>query len=362
MIYHVYLDGISIYDEGVALSLLDPSLSIELNTAGSFSFKMPVVHSYYDLPAMLTQTIEVYEEDKMIFFGRPLDIKTDFLNRKEVYCEGALAFFNDSHQRPAEYNSILISDFFNTLISNHNAYVTDPNRKFTVGTVNIPDTYIYRKLNYESTFECLMSMCVEAEGGYLFVRRENGVNYIDWLKSLSEVGDQPAQFALNILDLNKVMSGADIKTSIIPLGKTSGGSVLTISQINGGMDYLDSEAVSIFGRIEAVVEFDVTNRQKLKEKAQQWLADQQWDPLTITVDVAELHYLNPEYTNFRVGQLIHCTSTPHLIDKNFPLLRMDLELDTAKKQIALGTPARRTLTEIYKNGVTKQRYENVSYD
>lgn len=362
MIYRVYLDGISIYDEGVSLSLVNPSLSIELNTAGSFSFKMPVVHSYYDLPTMLNQTIEVYEEDKLIFFGRPLDISKDFLNQKEIYCEGALAFFNDSIQRPAEYNSILISEFFKTLIENHNNQVTDVNRRFTVGTVDILDTYIYRKLNYESTFECLMSMCVEAEGGYLFLRRENGVNYIDWLKSLSEVGDQPAQFALNILDLSQVMSGADIKTSIIPIGRTSGGSALTIGQINGGMDYIDSEAVSTYGRISTVVEFDVVSREKLKEKAEQWLTDQQWDPLTITVDVAELHYINPEYTSFRVGQLIHCTSTPHLIDKNFPLLKIDLELDTAKKKITIGTPARRTLTEIYKNGVTKQRYENVSYD
>lgn len=361
MIYQVLLDGMNIYGDTVELSLIDPSLSIELNTAGSFSFKMPIIHSYYNVPSMLTQTIEVYEEGELIFFGRPMDIKTDFLNRKEVYCEGALAFFNDSIQRPAEYNSILISDFFETLIDNHNSQMTDNSRKFTVGTITIPDTYIYRKLDYESTFDCLMSMCVDAEGGYLFVRRENGVNYIDWIKALSDVGDQPAQFAMNILDLNQVMSGADIKTSIIPIGRTSGDSVLTIAQINSGKDYLDSEAVSTYGRISTVVEFDVKNRQELKEKGLQWLTDQQWDPLTIEVDVAELHYINPEFDSFKVGQIIHCTSTPHLLNKNFPLVKMSLELDTAKKKITIGTPARKTLTEIYKNG-TKERYENVSYD
>lgn len=361
MIYRVYLDGVSIYDEGVELALLDPSLTIELNAAGSFDFKMPVVHSYYNLPKMLTQLIEVYEEDELIWFGRPLDIGTDFLNRKEVYCEGALAFFNDSRQRPAEYDAILISEFFNTLIANHNSQVGS-NRRFVVGNVTIPDTYVYRKLNYESTFECLMSMCVEAEGGYLFLRRQDGINYIDWVKDLTQIGDQPAQFAMNILDLNKYVSGANIKTAVIPLGKSSGDNKLTIAPINHGLDYLDSEAVEEYGRITEVVEFDVTSREQLLEKGQKWLTDQQWDPLTIEVDVAELHYIQPEYEPFRVGQIIHCTSTPHLIDKNFPLLRLSLDLDTAEKKITIGTTPRRTLTQILKGGKTEEKFMAMGYD
>lgn len=361
MIYKVYLDGISIYDESIDLALLSPSLTTELNTAGSFTFKMPLVHSYYDLPTMLTQTIEVYEEEELVWFGRPIDIQTDFLNRKEVYCEGALAFFNDSIQRPKTYEAILISDFFETLISNHNSQVPQ-NRRFTVGSITIPDTYIYRKLNYETTFDCLMSMCVEAEGGYLFVRRENGTNYIDWMKDISMLGDQPAQFALNILDLNKIMSGADIKTAIVPIGQSSGDKKLTIAQINHGLDYLDSEAVETYGRITTVVEFDVTNREQLLEKGQKWLTDQQWDPLTIEVDAAELHYIDPTYSSFKVGQIIHCTSTPHLIDKNFPLLKLSLDLDSATKKITIGTTPRRTLTQILKGGKTEQKYMDVSYD
>lgn len=362
MIYKVYLDNVSIYDEGYELALLNPSLTMELNTAGSFKFKMPATHSYYNLPTLLTQTIEVWEEDKMLWFGRPIEVGSDFLNRKEVYCEGALAFFNDSIQRPATYNAILISEFFKTLIENHNKQVPQ-NRQFTIGTFNIPDTYIYRKLDYESTFECLTSMCLDAEGGYFFIRRSNGVNYIDWVENLTTVGEQPIQFAVNLLDLNKGMNGADIKTSIIPIGNSGGSSKLTIAQINHGNDYLDAEeAIAKFGRITTVVQFDVSTREKLMEKGQQWLRDQQWDPLTIELDAAELHYINPEYDSFQVGQVIHCTSTPHLIDRNFPLLKMSLNLDTAKKQITLGTVPRRTLTEIVKSEKTEERYIDYNYD
>lgn len=362
MIYRVYLEGINIYDEGYDLSLLNPSLTMELNTAGSFTFKMPSTHSYYNLPTFLTQTVEVWEEDEMVWFGRPIEIKTDFLNRKEVYCEGALAFFNDSIQRPKTYDAILISDFFETLIKNHNSQVPF-NRQFTVGKFDLKDTYIYRKLDYESTFECLSTMCLNAEGGYFFIRREGEINYIDWVENLTTIGDQPAQFAVNILDLNKGMNGADIKTSIIPIGTNGGSSKLTIAAINHGNDYLDAEeAVKEYGRITAVVQFDVSTREKLMEKGEQWLKDQQWDPLTIELDAAELHYINPEYDSFKVGQVIHCTSTPHLIDRNFPLLRMSLNLDTAKKSITLGTVPRRTLTEIVKSGKPEERYIDYNYD
>ena len=362
MIYRVYLDNISIYDEGYELALLNPSLSMELNTAGSFSFKMPPTHSYYDIVKLLTQTIEVWEDETLIWFGRPIDIKSDFMNQKDIYCEGALAFFNDSIQRPKTYQSILISEFFETLIANHNSQVPQ-NRQFTVGKFDIPDTYIYRKLDYESTFDCLMSMCLDAEGGYFFIRREDGVNYIDWIHELTKPGDQPAQFAMNILDLTKSMNGADIKTSIIPIGNSGGSSKLTIAQINHGEDFLDAEeAVAEYGRITAVVQFDVSTREKLMEKGRQWLTDQQWDPLTIEIDAAELHYLNPDFDSFQIGQIIHCTSTPHLIDKKFPLLKVSLNLDTATKKITLGTVPRRTLTEILKGGKTEERYVDYEYE
>lgn len=361
MIYKILIDGTNIYGDDYNMALLNPSLTMELNTAGSLNFKMAPSHKHFNLPTLLTQTIEVYEENEMIWFGRPIDIKSGFLNRKEVYCEGGLAFFNDSIQRPKEYKAILISDFFKTLISNHNSQVPK-NRQFTVGRFNLVDTYIYRKLNYESTFECLSSMCVGAEGGFLFVRRQGSTNYIDWLKDLEVVGDQPIQFAVNLMDLNKGMNGSDIKTAIIPIGNSGGDNKLTISSINGGKDYIDSSAVSTYGRITTVVEFDVTTRDALLEKGRQWLADQQWDPLTIELTAAELHYINPDYDAFHVGQIIHCTSTPHLIDRNFPLLKMSLNLDTAAKKITIGSTPRRTLTEIYKNGVTQTKYVDLNYD
>ena len=68
----------------------------------------------------------------------------------------------------------------------------------------------------------------------------------------------------------------------------------------------------------------------------------------IECSTAELHSQNPNYESFQVGQRVRCRSVPHLVDRYFPLLRMSLRLDTAAKEITLGTASRRTLSRIYK--------------
>lgn len=360
MIYKVLLDGVDIYNEDYSVQLISPSLSMELNSAGSFTFTMPPTHKYYDMPKLLVQTVDIFEGDQYIWSGRIMEIKKDFHNAKEIYCEGALGFFNDSLQRPKRYLEIDILEFFNTLIENHNSQVPE-NRQFTVGNVDVESKIVFRQLDYQTTFECLQDMCVNAEGGHLIVRKEDGVNYIDWIKAITDISNQPAQFGLNILDFNQVISGADIATCIVPIGQGGNGGKLTIKYINNDIDYLESDAIETYGRITKMVEFDVSQRDKLLEEGKKWLKDTQWDPLSISVDVAELSYLEPTFNGFRVGQIVHCVSNPHLIDKNFPILSISLDLNSAKKQITIGTTPPKTLTEITRTG-TKTYTEEVIYD
>lgn len=194
-------------------------------------------------------------------------------------------------------------------------------------------------------------MCLGAEGGYFFFRKENGVNYIDWIKDLEDESIQPVKFGLNLVDISKHINGGDIKTSILPLGQEIDGERVTIISVNDGKDYLDSEAVDTYGRILEVVEFDnIARPDELYDAASKWLSDQQFDPLTIKCNAAELNYLNNAYPAFKVGQLVRVTSGPHLIDKVLPLTTIDISMDSAVKQISIGTPEKREISEIYKNG------------
>ena len=358
MIYRVMLDGSDILNfQEREYILLNPALNMELNTAGSFEFSMPPSHAFYDGLHPLTSTIEVYEDERLIWFGRPTEIKKDYFNNRQVYCEGALAFFNDSVQRLREYDTISLHQFFRTVIANHNTQVAQ-NRRFTVGTITIPDKSVYRKLNYDSTFDCLKRQCLDAEGGYFFIRRENGVNYIDWLAKMPFSYNQPVEFGLNLLDLTADFNGSTITTCVIPLGDNveETGEPLTVASVNGGKDYIDSEAASTYGRITKVVQFPgVKYAETLYADGLEYLASAQFDDLIIECTAAELHTQNENYEQFRVGQMIRCRSNPHLLDREFPLVKMSLYLDTAAKKITLGNSARPTLTKIYKENQPEEQ-------
>ena len=351
MQYRVIMDGNDILNfQEKPYILLHPSLEIELNTAGSFDFTMPPCHMFYADIHPLTSTIEVYEDEDLLWFGRPVEIKTDYLKNKQVYCEGALSFFNDTVQRPHEYDSIFVHDFFTTVIAAHNEQVS-PSRQFTVGNITVENKKVYRTLRYESTFDVLKRPCLNAEGGYFFIRREDGVNYIDWLAEMPYSTNQPVEFGLNLLDITSGFNGSSIVTCVLPLGETDKetGEELTIASVNNGSDVIDSEAAETYGRITKAVQFNgVRYPDTLYEDGLEYLASHQFDGLLIECSAAELHSQNPNYEKFRVGQTVRCHSIPHLMDKNFPLLKMSISLDSAAKKITLGSQKKQTLTEITK--------------
>lgn len=373
MIYRVVMDGNDIlnYQERKFV-LINPMLDMELNTAGSFSFTMPPAHEFYDGIRPIKSTIEVYEDEDLIWFGRPIEIKMDYFKQRQVYCEGALAFFNDSIQRPHEYDSISVHAFFRTVVAAHNTQVS-ADRQFNVGRLTVPDTNVYRKLTYESTFDVIKRQCLNAEGGYLFARRENGVNYIDWLKDMPYSCNQPVEFGLNLLDMTSDFDGSTIATCVVPIGDEveETGQRLTVASINGGSDTIESASVSTYGRITKVVEFQgVKYAETLYADGLEYLQSAQFDDLVIECTAAELHTQNENYEMFRVGQMIRCRSNPHLLDRSFPLVRMSLSLDTAAKQITLGTAARKTLTKITKeveefavdDPATKEEIDGINSD
>ena len=351
MIYRVIMDGNDIlnYQEKPFI-LINPSLSMELNTAGSFEFTMPPAHAFYDMVRPLASTIEVYEDETLLWFGRPVEVETDFFKQKQIYCEGALSFFSDSVQRPYEYDSISIHAFFRTVIASHNAQV-GADRQFTVGVITIPDKTVYRKLNYEPTLDVLKKQCLNAEGGYLFLRRENGTNYIDWYKEMPYDSNQPVEFGLNLLDMHSSFDGSSIATCVIPLGDTVEGTdaPLTVESVNNGSDLIESGAVAQYGYITRVISFSgVKSPATLYEDGLEYLSSTQFDNLTIECTAAELHWQNENYGLYRLGQKIHCRSVPHLLDRTFDLQKISLRLDTAEKRITLGTMKKPALSEITK--------------
>lgn len=348
MIYRVLANGTDIYGSDTDTAILSPSLETELNSAGSFEFTLPPDHPNYDEITVMMTDIEVLEDGDLIFFGRVAEVSIDWYKQKRVTCEGALAYLNDTAIRPHTFEGVLISDVFKHIIAQHNSQVAQ-NRQLNVGNITITDRYVYTEFEYDNCLSVLQSTCVDSTGGYLFVRKdENDVMYIDWLKDMPYASDQPVQFASNLLDLTQDVKAEDICTVILPLGGQVDGVTLTIASVNGGSDILESASgISLYGRIIKIKQWsDIEDAQALKDKAQQWLEDEQYDKLTIEADTAELHYLDGSVGAFKVGQMVNVISSPHGIDKEFPIIKMSISLDSGVKKATIGTPPRKELTEL----------------
>lgn len=365
MIYRVVVDRYEMYTDNDDIALISPSLTIELNAAGSLEFTLPPEHNYYDVPRILNSNVEVYEEDEMIWYGRPTEISIDFYNQKRIYCEGALSYLNDTIIKKKKYTGTGVRTVLNDIIDNHNSLVDEDRRKFEVGNVTVDDESLIKDISYEKSLDVLNSL-IEDYGGYLFVNKVNGKNTIDWLKELPEGYSQPIVFGLNLEEMTQKTVASEFATSIIPYGRLNNDDV-TVSSVNNGLDYIDSDAVSEYGRIMQAVDFgDVTSIRALYNLGVHWLEENQFDMLSIDIDAAELHYivsknrcfnnavvvsgedtgitLADKFPAFKVGQTIHCTSYPHLVDRDFPLTKITIELDNAAKKITMGSSKERYIS------------------
>ena len=351
MVYRVLADGIDIFGSDTESSLLSPSLELELNSAGSLEFMLPPDHPSYDDISLMQTEIEVYEDEDLIFFGRPAEVGIDWNKQKKIVCEGALAYLNDAAIRPHKFEGALISDVFKYIIAQYNAQVAQ-NKQFIVGNITITDRYVYTEFDYDICLSVLISTCIDSTGGYLFLRKEENGIYIDWLDEVPDVSDQPVQFASNMLDLNQDTRAEDICTVVLPVGGQVDGVNITIASVNQGSDILeDSDAITKYGRILKIQQWnDIIDPHALKEKATEWLAKQQEDDITIETDAAELHYLDGSVGAYRIGQMVDVISGPHGVNKEYPILKMSMSLDSGTKKITLGTPPRKELTEL--SGIT----------
>lgn len=354
--YRVLCDGLPIHDlRDEELVLLDPQLNLEVNTAGSFSFKLPPGHPQYDLPKKMRSCIEVWHDDEQIFAGRPTVDKLDFYNRKNIECEGQLAFLNDSIQRPAEYHNMTVRGYLEALIAIHNSQV-DESKQFEVGIVTVTDSNdsLYRYTNYNSTWTEIKEDLVDDLGGYIRVRNHNGHRYIDYIAEFDNLCSQSIVFGENLLDCAREVDMTEIATAVIPLGarlEESGIAALeerlTIKSVNDDRDYIvNEEAAEKYGFIvKTVIWDDVTTPERLLSKGKKWLTEEQFESMVIDVKAVDLHYTDVQIEQFKLYDIVPVYSKPHGLDRKFPLSKMTIHLDKpSSNTLQLGMKVKTSLT------------------
>lgn len=359
MLYRVLIDGVDMLDyNNQGLVLLSPQVEVELDTSGSFEFTVPPTHLYYDRftpESIMKMTVEVWEDSVLHWFGRPIEYHLDFYKNKKINCEGGLAYFNDSVIRSEEWDQTSLSTIFAAVIAEHNSMVPS-NRQFSVGNFTVSDRPVYRKFNYEQTFDVLKSKFLDAEEGHFFIRRENGVNYIDFLKDMPYTCNQDVEFAENLLNFTYNFDGKDFATCVIPLGGTDQetGKPIDIKSVNDGSDILVGNSAANYGNIVRVQQYnDIEDPSELVTEGQKYLTTLQYNAFLIECSAVDLHSKDGSQQQFRVGQMVTCVSNPHGIHLQLPISKMILYLDSAAKQITLGRIPKKTLSRFYKDKIAE---------
>ena len=382
--YFVYCDNKPLYDlRDESLVLEAPTVSLSQNDAGSFEFIIMPKHPHYDDIHELESVIRVLDRDEEIFCGRVVEVKRDRLNKKQVFCESELAYFNDSIQRPAEYQGVTVQSYLNTLISIHNNQVSGSgiDKTFELGVVTVvdPNNYVYKFTNWESTLEVIKKDLLETYGGYLRIRKQNGHRYLDYLKDYPNTNNQVIEFGENLLDFTEDMIASDIATAIIPLGaviqpvepepepepeesddeseeeteeveetetvteeseQLPFDNRVTIESVNGGIDFVYSaEAVSKYGWIfKTVIWDDVNLPENLKRKGLEYLSDIQFSQIQLEVNAVDLHMMDVDIERIKILDRIRILSTPNGLDRFFPVTEMKIQLDKpSNNTVTLGS-------------------------
>lgn len=338
--YKVLADGVCIYSD-VSMTdetkIIDPTLNLSDNNSGSFTFTLPPSNIAYNTIERLTTLIEVYRDDELLWEGRAISERTDFWGCRNITCEGALSFLNDTIQPQAEYHDMTVRGFLEQLISIHNAKV-EAFKQFTVGSVTVTDSNdsIYRYTNYEKTIECINDKLLDRLGGHIRTRKVNGVRYIDYLDDYPSVTSQEIVIGKNLLDFTKSFDMTDFATVIVPKGaRLEESSIealeeyLTVASVNNGSIYVgNQEAISNYGWVEQVVSWDdVTEPSNLLSKAQDYLSYMQFDDMVLELNAVDLHYLNPDIEDINILDLVRVISPPHGLDKVFPVTSLSIPLD-----------------------------------
>lgn len=228
MNYRVYADGDLIYDTSVdtqELQLISPVLTKEVSCAGSFECTIPTTHFFYNNIKRFNTKIFVYRNDDTdpYWDGRVFDESTDIYNNRNVYCEGSLSYFNDTHQPQREYKAMTCRQVLEAIISIHNSKV-DAIRQFGVGIAPVefnPDEYFYTQ--YESSLDAINKLAEEFDCE-IRVRwgvdqNYNPVRYIDFIKEFTDVSSQQIVFGENLLDFTRSYDMSNLVTVLLPLGK-----------------------------------------------------------------------------------------------------------------------------------------------
>lgn len=297
-----------------ALGLLSAALTLKVGSAGLFSFTVTQKNKYYGEFHLISDYIDFYRDDELLFSGRVSSIEMDFDLTMKIEAEGLLSILNDTVFRPITHEGTLYQ-LISTIIASHNSQVENAKR-LNVGVITVVDRACYRAYeNYESSFSRISDL-VDSYGGHPSIRKTGGALYFDWYQSITTQSMQSVDFGENELDVTQNSTTENYISVLIPLGaqiedETTGArSRITIESVNGGKDYIEDPG-AINKIVGTYIWDDITSPSNLLAAGETYLENQAILRTSIKVTAVDLADAGYNIDHFKLGTIIPVTSRPH---------------------------------------------------
>lgn len=403
-------------DDAAATFVLQPKLTREVSKGGSLTFTMDRTHPQYNNLQKMSTCITVEQSDfdangnestpKEIWRGRVLSHEADWYNRRAVYCEGALSYFNDSAITPFNYEGKL-AQFLQHLISAHNQQCGEMRMKrFELGTVTAAlgdlvvhygdmDAYGVGE-DYGSTWDIIDKMVLKVYGGYAYctynpATGNNVLNYCDQAFEADRLVNQTIEYGVNLLDFTEKTDTNSMFTRVYPTGnkhtvtrtewiwkflwwgktqevadheerwsikETSSAAIqkylpsgysYSLYQADGDCNWIQNDAaVAKFGVISKVADYDADDPDTLFGAGVQDLQKNSLMTMSYTVkavDLVDAGNVGFDKDRLTFASYAHIISKPHSIDVVMLCTKLVEPLDDpSKKEFTFGM-TRQTLTD-----------------
>lgn len=326
----------------------DAKISMAISSAASLTFVIYPNDPAYQKLKEWTTYVDVQRDEKYIFRGRVAHIQpknnADGSFYKEITCESALAYLNDTMTVWEKVNS-KPGDFFKKMINNHNSQV-DNLRQLKVGTVNVTNStdnlYCYVEDGITTLAEIQTDLLNNDDlQGELWIRYEKDGNYIDWIKDPNTHGLQDIRLQKNLIELTSSPDISTIATVLYPFGsvvenvetdeKATDVSTphITIASVNGGKNYIeDTELVKKYGRIAKSKIWDnVKEPKNLLDKAKAYLESLKKIKVSYTMQAVDLFPLRQANDPLDIGKYYHFVNPAINIDEWLRIVGTTIDLN-----------------------------------
>lgn len=252
------------------LAAWDVHLQHAENNSGTLTFSLRADNPELYAVNVLVSEVSVMDGVAELWRGRVTKLERTDAGRSTVTAMGMLDYLHDTITPALEISGTARATLAE-LLSSHNAKLP-LGKRFYTGTITLEETVTLETNGRRETWQELSSL-VKKYGGYIFARRENGFNYLDWLDSVTNVCSRVLESGASISSLKLSVDPSELVTVLYAYGGNVDGVTVDMTSVNNGNPYItDQEAHETFGRIEGCYQDSgIKDASALKSAAQKEL-------------------------------------------------------------------------------------------